>query len=202
MPSPTMMLVQAAPSSPPAPTAPAPQAPARAPGMSESLTVAGKEFVDNLMDAWKQHPEGLAALGFGVLMLLVIFAMRLRGLAARRRAKKYGGTLDVTQLEELMLGSPPEIVDLRPAEAYHGEHGHIRGAVNIPFPELKTRMSELKTKHPRAIVLVCDTDEVAHQAAPLLRAAGHDWLYVLQGGMKAWRRAKLPLYKAHGRPTS
>lgn len=196
MPNLTWLLVQAAPSTP------TPPAPTRAPGMSQNLGVAGREFVSNLVGAWKQHPEGLVALGFGLFLLLVIFGLRFRGFAARHRAKKFGGTLDVTQLEELMLGSPPEIVDLRPAEAYHGEHGHIRGAVNIPFPDLQRRLGELKTKHPRAIVLVCDTDELSHQAAPLLRADGHDWLYVLQGGMKAWRRAKLPLYKAQGRPTS
>jgi len=34
----------------------------------------------------------------------------------------------------------------------------------------------------------------------LLKAHGHPWVYVLSGGLKAWRRARLPLYHALGQP--
>ncbi|HOD32845.1 MAG: molybdopterin biosynthesis protein MoeB [Acidobacteria bacterium ADurb.Bin340] len=153
-----------------------------------------------LIEAWRRHPEGVYALAFGGAMLLLVLLIRLRDYPARRRAKKLGGALDCTQLEELMLGNPPQIVDLRPEAAYRGPKGHLRGALNIPFPELAKRLGELDTSHPRPIVLVDETDPLAYQAADLLKAHGHPWVYVLSGGLKAWRRARLPLYHALGQP--
>lgn len=154
----------------------------------------------SLIEAWRRHPEGAYALAFGAAMLLVVLLLRLRDYPARRRAKKLGGALDCTQLEELMLGNPPQIVDLRDPAAYHGPKGHLRGALNIPFAELAKRLHELDTSHPRPIVLVDETDTAAYQAADLLKARGHRWVYVLMGGLKAWRRARLPLYHALGQP--
>lgn len=154
----------------------------------------------SLLEAWRRHPEGAYALAFGAAMLLVVLFLRLRDFPARRRAKKLGGALDCTQLEELMLGNPPQIVDLREPAAYHGPKGHLRGAMNIPFHELAKRLSELDTSHPRPIVLVDETDRAAYLAADLLKAQGHRWVYVLMGGLKAWRRARLPLYHALGQP--
>ncbi len=151
-------------------------------------------------EAWRDHPEGLYALAFGVAMLLLIGLLRLRDYPARRRAKRWGGALDCAQLEELMLGNPPQIVDLRDPELYRGPKGHLRGSLNIPFAELPRRLHELDTSHPRPIVLVDETDRRAYEAAALLKAQGHPWVYVLMGGLKAWRRAKLPLYHALGQP--
>lgn len=142
---------------------------------------------------WLDRPEFLYPIGFGMLMLLGVLCLKAPDLLSRRRARGKS-TLDPVQLEELMLGTPPSILDIRSEEEYHGEHGHIRYAVNIPFSQLPQRLDELDTSHPRPIVLVDENDLLSHQAFPLVAAQGHTWLYVLRGGMKAWRRAKLPTY--------
>lgn len=129
------------------------------------------------------------------LIILVVLLMKLRTIPSNLRARNKS-TLDPTQLEELMIGTPPQIVDLRPKEDYLGEKGHIRGAVNIPFGEFKKRIDELDTSHPRPIVLVDENDVLSHEAMPLLEERGHRWIYVLKGGFKAWRRAKYPVYTA------
>ena len=85
-------------------------------------------------------------------------------------------------------------MDLRTREAYAGEEGHIRGALNIPFSELRQRIAELDTSNPRPIVLVDENDLLSHQAMPLLEARGHRWIYVLKGGYRAWVRANYPVY--------
>jgi 3-mercaptopyruvate sulfurtransferase SseA len=137
--------------------------------------------------------------GVSCLLLLVVFILRLRSLPSDLRAR-HKSTLDPTQLEELMIGTPPQIVDLRPEEAYLGEKGHIRGAVNIPFGEFKRRIDELDTSHPRPIVLVDESDALSHQMLPFLEERGHRWIYVLKGGFRAWKRAKYPVYSGQAQP--
>lgn len=142
---------------------------------------------------WARHPEAFTALGVSAFFLLLALVLLLRRLPSHLRARKRP-TLDPEQLEEMMLGSPPRILDLRPAEAYRGPKGHIRGAENLPFPELLRSLDAFSVTHPRPIVLVDETDVLSHQAAPLLAERGQAWLYVLKGGMRAWRRARLPIY--------
>ena len=95
-----------------------------------------------------------------------------------------------------MQGTPPVIVDLRPPEEFSGKLGHIRGAINIPFKDLKARIDELRgSTGNRPIVLVDRDDRLAHAVAPIFRYEGFGWFYVLKGGMKAWNARKLPVYR-------
>jgi 3-mercaptopyruvate sulfurtransferase SseA len=144
-------------------------------------------------------PSWAIPAGVSLLLLLIVFILRLRSLPSDLRAR-HKSTLDPTQLEELMIGTPPQIVDLRSEEAYLGEKGHIRGAVNIPFGEFKRRIDELDTSHPRPIVLVDESDALSHQVLPFLEERGHRWIYVLKGGFRAWKRAKYPVYSGQAQP--
>ena len=101
--------------------------------------------------------------------------------------------LDPVQVEELINGSGALVVDLRDAEAFRT--GHIRGCLHVPFMDLSQRFATPDPKARRAMVLVDETDELAHQAFDLLTRRGFTWLYVMQGGMKAWRRANRPVAK-------
>lgn len=152
------------------------------------------------VDPWKDQPLFLGILVIGVLLLLVVLGLKCQELPSRWRARGKT-TLDPLQLEELMLGDPPQIIDLRTEQDFMGEQGHLRSAVNIPFNKLQKRLHELDTSHPRPIVLVDENDVLSHLAFPILAAQGHRWLYVLRGGMKGWHRARLPVYGAHkGKP--
>lgn len=133
-------------------------------------------------------PAGLSA-----ILILAVFYLKLRTIPSAIRAR-HKSTLDPIQLEELMIGTPPQIVDLRPKEEYEGKKGHIRGALNIPYTEFRKRIDELDTSHPRPIVLVDETDKLSHEVMPLLEKQGHRWLYVLKGGFRAWRASKYPVY--------
>lgn len=137
--------------------------------------------------------EFLIPIGFGVFMLLVALILKARDIPSWYRARGQR-TLDPEQLEELMIGSPPQIIDLRTRHEYTGPKGHIRSAVSLPISDLEKRLDELDTRHPRPIVLVDESDKLSHQALATLAARGHQWIYVLKGGMRAWRRAKLPVY--------
>lgn len=141
-----------------------------------------------------EDPFMWGPIAFAVVMLLILAGLKLRDLPSDRRARK-APTMTVQQLEALMVGNPPRIVDLRPREDFVGPKGHIRGALSIPLTDLRKRLGELDAKDRDAIVLVDETDELSHLALPLLTSAGCPWVYVLRGGMRAWRRARLPVYR-------
>ncbi len=92
--------------------------------------------------------------------------------------------------EKLKFGKHPLVLDVRqPAEF---QQGHIAGAKLIPLGELRKRMKELP--QGREIVCVCASGNRSSAAAKVLAKDGYV-VFDLQGGMLAWRRAKLPVQK-------
>lgn len=145
---------------------------------------------------WLERPEIMIPGSIAILAIMVLLSMWIIKLPSALRARK-GGVLDPMQLEVLMPGVRPVIVDLRPREEFLGKHGHIRSAISVPLPELPGRLEEIrKESKGKPVVLVDETDELSHQVKPIFEANGFTWLYVLKGGLRAWRAAKLPIYKA------
>ncbi len=142
----------------------------------------------------REHMLGYGLAGIAGLALLLILLSRLPHWFRAHRHP----TLTPLQLEEMLQGPHPLVVDLRAPEAFRKE-GHIRGVLHIPFPQLASRVKEVleDARHPmpRAIVLVDEHDPQAHQAADLLKAHGADWLYVLMDGFHGWRKAHFPVVK-------
>lgn len=146
-------------------------------------------------------PEELGVLATavaGLVLVLVYLVPKLREFPAERRARRHPANklMDPIQVEELVGGMAPVVVDLRSPEEFRGPAGRIRAALNIPFPDLGQRLEELRSSTGnRPIVLVDRTDELSHEAAARLAKAGFDWVYVLKGGMKAWAASRLPVYR-------
>lgn len=128
--------------------------------------------------------------GIGFLFLAGVARIVMNKRIVRERAE---GWLGPVQLEELMWGNAPEIVDVRNPEDFHGPKGHIRGSMNIPFAELSRHLAEIAPKERRAIVVVDEKGEHAWEALQLVKGAGHAWSYALKGGLRAWRRGRLPV---------
>ena len=85
-------------------------------------------------------------------------------------------------------GDKAMVVDVRSAEEFNGEIGHIPSAFNIPLPAFSAQIPNL-VRSGVPIVLVCLTDKRSAAAAAELAAAGARGVAVLRGGMKAWRGA-------------
>lgn len=60
------------------------------------------------------------------------------------------------------------LVDVR--SSYEFSHGSLRGAVNIPLPEIKNKIKELKGK--KNLVLFCRSGNRSNQAKILLEQNG------------------------------
>ena len=144
------------------------------------------------LDAWMREFPFLPGLLFAAVCLVVLLLVSLSRIASWRRGKGRP-VLDPLQVEELLLGAGALVVDLRSAEAFRT--GHIRGCLHVPFEELPTRFAAPDPSARRALVLVDDTDELSHRALNLLIGRGFSWVYVMKGGMKAWREASRPVAK-------
>jgi uncharacterized membrane protein YdjX (TVP38/TMEM64 family) len=130
--------------------------------------------------------EGLIEKGLLALALLALAAFLPR-LVARLRQ---GPMLEVAELQQRLRGeAPPLVLDVRSAEEFSGELGHIPGAVNIPLDQLATRRSELSGFQERPVAIVCRTDVRSAKAARLLAGQGFANVQVVRQGITAWNAA-------------
>lgn len=86
------------------------------------------------------------------------------------------------------------VFDCRKEEDY--AKGHIVGARNLPLEGFEDHLKQLKVKRAKPVVTVGATPRDASRAASLLRRAGFEAVYVIKGGLDAWRRENLPLEQA------
>jgi len=92
--------------------------------------------------------------------------------------------------EKLKFGKHPLVIDVRQPDEFR--QGHIAGAKLIPLNEIHRRMKELP--QGREIVCVCASGSRSASAAKTLAKVGYT-VFDMEGGMLAWRRAKLPVQK-------
>jgi rhodanese-related sulfurtransferase len=152
----------------------------------------GTMLAPTTLDGWMKAYPFLPGLLFAGVCLLVLFLVVLPRIASWRRGRGRP-VLDPVQVDELIIGSGALVVDLRNQEAFKA--GHIRGCLHVPFEVLATRFAAPDPKARRAMILVDETDALAHRAFDLLTRRGFSWLYVMKGGMRAWRQAQRPITK-------
>ena len=152
------------------------------------MTVAA--LAPTTLEGWIKDYPFLPGILLALLCLLILFFVVLPRLAAWQRGRGRP-VMDPVQVSELVTGSGALVVDLRGAEAFRS--GHIRGSLNVPFPDLATRFAIPDPKARRTLILVDETDQLSHQALDQLTAKGFSWVYVLKGGLKAWRKANFPI---------
>jgi rhodanese-related sulfurtransferase len=100
------------------------------------------------------------------------------------------GTLEATRL---INGGDAVIVDVRESSEFAS--GRIPKSKNFPFADLSKRLSELDKFKSRPVVVTCASGSRSAGAIRMLKAAGFGDLYLLRGGLAAWREASLPVEK-------
>ena len=134
--------------------------------------------------------EGMIQKGLLALALLAVVAFLPRLIGKLRR----GAMIEFEDFKRrLDAGKGLLVLDVRPAEAFTGEQGHIDGAVNIPLENLPQRMAELGDYLERPVAIVCRTDRMSAKAALLLTEKGFADVHVVRGGMTKWNEAGLPV---------
>jgi rhodanese-related sulfurtransferase len=103
------------------------------------------------------------------------------------------GTLTTLQATQLINQKDAVIVDIRDQGEYAA--GHIMNAKSIPAKVFADRKNDLEKLKSAPIIVSCDTGQRAGTAAQKLREMGFNEVYVLTGGLNAWREAGLPVSK-------
>ncbi|HEU0202098.1 MAG TPA: rhodanese-like domain-containing protein [Burkholderiaceae bacterium] len=107
------------------------------------------------------------------------------------RSRAAGPSVTTLQATQLINSKNAQVVDVRPAEEFG--KGALPNAKNMTLDSIKDRARELKKDRP--IIVVSENGNQSGPAAAQLRAAGLTEVYVLAGGLAAWRAAGLPLRK-------
>jgi rhodanese-related sulfurtransferase len=74
--------------------------------------------------------------------------------------------------------------------------GHIPNSVNMTLKSMKEGLGKLEKQKKKTVVVVCQAGNKAQSAAKMLIKSGFENVYVLSGGMMAWRKENLPVVKS------
>lgn len=140
-----------------------------------------KSLMNEYLDFASRH---LLLIGSAVLLLILIVVHELRN--ASRGGRSVGPLAAVP-----MMNRGAQLIDLRSTDAY--QRGHILNARSIPSAELADQLGKLDRNKP--VLLYCDTGISSQRSANVLKQAGFNEVWSLQGGYAAWLRENLPVVK-------
>ena len=88
-------------------------------------------------------------------------------------------------------GEKITIVDYRYEDDF--KKGHIEGAINVPFTEFSRNIKSIPREYP--VVSICYVGAVGKITAQTLAKKGYSSSMNVYGGIKAWEKAKYPIFK-------
>ena len=122
------------------------------------------------------------ALGSGAMLLMPV----LQGAA--------GGGISAAQAVQLMNRDKAVVVDVCSGDEYAA--GHVAGARHVPLNELTERLGSVVKNKSQPLILVCASGLRSRRALAMAKKMGYDNAHSLQGGLKAWQDAHLPIEKS------
>lgn len=111
----------------------------------------------------------------------------------KRFSQKNG--VNPTQATMLLNRENGIIVDVRSAAEF--AEGHPTDARHLPREEFESRVGELSKFKEKPVILVCQTGGKSASLVKTLENAGFARAGFLEGGLKAWAEAGLPLKKGN-----
>ena len=79
------------------------------------------------------------------------------------------------------------ILDVRTPQELIGQHGQIKGVINIPVQVLSKRVNEMEQYKGKNIAVICRSGNRSVMATKIMQANGHKAKNVL-GGMKSYNK--------------
>lgn len=136
----------------------------------------------------RKRPGWLTALA--AITLLLAVALTAQGCAfLHRRAQERPPYRKVTPpiAFEMIRDTPGLLIlDLRTAEAFHGDTGHVYRAYNIPEDRLPFRLLELSSFREETFLVYCDTPQCAENGMAILISSGFESAVLIDGGIDNW----------------
>ena len=124
------------------------------------------------------------------MLLVIVFLLSMdpnnRGAAGSRN-------LTPAQLPQVQSRENAVIIDVNQSEKF--KEGHISQAIGMPFSDLANSLTRLKKYQKKAVILTCDTGNTSRKASAILKKNDFTDIYILSGGLNAWKKENLPLEK-------
>ena len=141
------------------------------------------------MSAGSRPPRRAAILLLVPFLLALLLALVLGGCAFFRRTKPPAPykKLSPPIAYEMMRDNPEMLVlDLRPAQEFNGETGHVRRARNIPLERLAFRLLEISAFREDTVLVYCRNDDCGDKGVSILLSSGFENVVLMQGGIDKW----------------
>ena len=135
------------------------------------------EFIGN-------HPY----LAFGFIAVLAAFlATEIGRLTRGYKALTPAGLTQLINRQNALL------IDVSSIQDY--EKGHVPGARHVAMSQFDPEGKELAKAKNLPVAIYCKSGQTAGTAAKRLKKAGFTDVYTLDGGLRTWMDAQLPLVK-------
>ncbi len=99
-----------------------------------------------------------------------------------------------TEAVQCMNREKGVVVDVCGRDEY--AQGHIIGALNVPLDQLEANLGQAVKNKSTPLILSCASGMRSKRAQAIAQKLGYEKVHSLQGGLKAWKEANLPVTKA------
>lgn len=86
------------------------------------------------------------------------------------------------------------VIDVSTKEEFSASH--IKTSLSLPLEELETRLQAVAKNKSTPLIMVCESGIRSKRAQAVAQKLGYEKVHSLQGGLKAWKEANLPVSKA------
>ena len=142
------------------------------------------EFLHRLPEFIGNHPF----LSFGFIgVLAAMIATEVGRLTRGYKALTPAG------LTQLINRNNALLIDVSSIQDY--EKGHVPGARHVAMSQFDPESKDLAKAKTLPVAIYCKSGQTAGMAAKRLKKAGFTEVYTLDGGLRTWIEAQLPLVK-------
>ncbi|KFI24090.1 rhodanese-like domain-containing protein, partial [Nitrosococcus oceani] len=124
-----------------------------------------------------------------LLLVVILLALVIDPLLRRLRGIRMASAVEITRL---INQENAQVVDIREEKEFEKEH--ILDSLNVPFSKFFKRLDGLGDFKGRPLVVIWGMGQRALYVAGKLSRQGHKTIYVLHGGIEAWKQANMPLF--------
>lgn len=104
-----------------------------------------------------------------------------------------GARLTAQMATDLINRENAVVIDLRAVKDF--TEGHIVGSINVAYTAIDQNKNKVEKFKNRPIIFVCASGAQSLNAMHKFKKLGFEKVYVLGGGLAAWKRANLPVVK-------
>lgn len=142
------------------------------------------EILHRLPEFIGNHPF----LSFGFIgVLAAMIAMEINQLTRGYKALTPAG------LTQLINKNNALLIDVSSIQDY--EKGHVPGARHVAMSQFDPENKDLAKARELPVAVYCKTGQTSGTAAKRLKKAGFTDVYTLDGGLRSWVEAQMPLVK-------